>query len=158
MSLIICPECGKNISDMAKYCIHCGYPITPKTDNCCSINGIKYDLSHIKEITLKQHKLTVIEEEPIIQEVQELIGTISFYDAAILIETIFDTGEVPSTFEESTPKTTHNEELTRCPKCHSTQISTGSRGFSIVSGFIGAGKTVNRCARCGHKWTPKRFL
>ena len=27
MALIICPECGKEISDKAKCCIHCGYPL-----------------------------------------------------------------------------------------------------------------------------------
>lgn len=44
----------------------------------------------------------------------------------------------------------------KCPKCGSTQFSTGARGYSIVTGFIGSGKTVNRCSRCGHKWTPRR--
>lgn len=35
MALIKCPECGKEISDKANSCIHCGYPIihTPKADN-----------------------------------------------------------------------------------------------------------------------------
>lgn len=27
MAIIKCPECGKEISDKAKSCIHCGYPI-----------------------------------------------------------------------------------------------------------------------------------
>lgn len=27
MSLIKCPECGENISDKSKCCIHCGYPL-----------------------------------------------------------------------------------------------------------------------------------
>lgn len=27
MALINCPECGKEISDKAEVCIHCGYPI-----------------------------------------------------------------------------------------------------------------------------------
>ena len=27
MALIKCPECGKEISDKSKACIHCGYPI-----------------------------------------------------------------------------------------------------------------------------------
>lgn len=44
----------------------------------------------------------------------------------------------------------------RCPKCSSTQITTGSRGYSMVWGFVGAGKTVNRCANCGHKWEPRK--
>ena len=31
MALIICPECGKEISNRAKACIHCGYPLTATT-------------------------------------------------------------------------------------------------------------------------------
>lgn len=27
MALIICPECGKKVSDLAKTCPDCGYPI-----------------------------------------------------------------------------------------------------------------------------------
>ena len=27
MALIKCPECGKEISDKSKQCIHCGYPL-----------------------------------------------------------------------------------------------------------------------------------
>lgn len=58
--------------------------------------------------------------------------------------------------EEPPTKTAHIESPVHCPKCGSTQISTGSRGYSMVWGFIGSGKTVNRCARCGHKWEPRR--
>lgn len=29
MSLINCPECGKQISDAASACPHCGYPLSP---------------------------------------------------------------------------------------------------------------------------------
>lgn len=39
-----------------------------------------------------------------------------------------------------------------CPKCGSPSISTINRGYSIVTGFIGSGKPVNVCQRCGHKW------
>lgn len=47
------------------------------------------------------------------------------------------------------------ERLTpKCPKCGSKSITAGQRGFSIVTGFIGSGQTVNRCANCGHKWKP----
>lgn len=41
-----------------------------------------------------------------------------------------------------------------CPRCSSNQISTGQRGFSIVTGFIGSNKTINRCAKCGYSWKP----
>ncbi len=33
MALINCPECGKEISDKSKACIHCGYPLGEETDN-----------------------------------------------------------------------------------------------------------------------------
>ncbi len=31
MALIKCPECGKEVSDQAQQCIHCGYPLNPPT-------------------------------------------------------------------------------------------------------------------------------
>lgn len=46
------------------------------------------------------------------------------------------------------------ETVLKCPKCGSTAVSTEARGFSVVTGFIGAGQTVNRCGNCGHKWKP----
>lgn len=33
MSLIKCPECNKEISDKAEFCIHCGYPILKLINN-----------------------------------------------------------------------------------------------------------------------------
>lgn len=50
----------------------------------------------------------------------------------------------------------NNSNTPKCPKCGSTAITTGERGFSLLTGFIGAGSTVNRCGNCGHKWKPKR--
>lgn len=44
----------------------------------------------------------------------------------------------------------------RCPKCGSTQITTGQRGYSLFSGFLGSNKIVNRCANCGYSWKPSR--
>lgn len=41
-----------------------------------------------------------------------------------------------------------------CPKCGSTSIVTGARGVNFTTGTIGASKTVNRCANCGHMWKP----
>ncbi|MGM9564269.1 MAG: zinc-ribbon domain-containing protein [Faecousia sp.] len=35
MAMIVCPECGKDISDKAKKCVYCGYPLanTPEKSN-----------------------------------------------------------------------------------------------------------------------------
>lgn len=45
--------------------------------------------------------------------------------------------------------------IPKCPKCGSNQITTGQRGFSIWTGFLGSNKTVNRCAKCGYSWSPR---
>lgn len=36
MALINCPECGKQVSDVASSCPNCGYPISKKTNNTIS--------------------------------------------------------------------------------------------------------------------------
>lgn len=42
------------------------------------------------------------------------------------------------------------------PRCGSTQITTGQRGYSLLTGFLGSNKTVNRYANCGYSWKPSR--
>ena len=54
----------------------------------------------------------------------------------------------------NTPKPTANTNIPKCPKCGSTAITAGQRGYSFLTGFIGSSKTVNRCANCGYKWKP----
>lgn len=39
-----------------------------------------------------------------------------------------------------------------CPKCGSTSLATVNRGFSLLTGFIGSGKPMNVCQKCGYKW------
>lgn len=42
----------------------------------------------------------------------------------------------------------------RCPKCGSSSVVIGTRGFSVITGFVGSNKTMNRCGACGYKWRP----
>lgn len=42
----------------------------------------------------------------------------------------------------------------KCPKCGSTEITAGQKGYTLLTGFLGSNKTVNRCANCGHSWKP----
>ena len=46
------------------------------------------------------------------------------------------------------------EQKVKCPRCGSTQISTGRRGVGFFTGLLGANSTVNRCAKCGKTWHP----
>lgn len=41
-----------------------------------------------------------------------------------------------------------------CPKCGSESIATINRGYSLFWGFLGSGKPVNVCQKCGHKFKP----
>lgn len=41
-----------------------------------------------------------------------------------------------------------------CPKCNSTNIGVANRGYSLVWGFVGSGKSMNVCKNCGYKWKP----
>lgn len=155
MALIVCSECGNSISDKNENCIHCGCPVIYNIKNNCIINGKRYDLSHIKDKVLALPNISAKVTMPLIDEVVELVKGISYLDASFLVEEIYDTGEVPPTFETSKQESIEETKI-RCPKCSSTQITTGSRGFSIVTGFIGSNKTMNRCAKCGHKWEPRK--
>ena len=36
MALIVCPECGKEVSDQAENCIHCGFPLKNSSESTAS--------------------------------------------------------------------------------------------------------------------------
>lgn len=59
-----------------------------------------------------------------------------------------------NTSEQETSKPRIDSSIV-CPRCGSSSITTGARGANGFWGFIGASKTVNRCAKCGHTWTPR---
>lgn len=41
-----------------------------------------------------------------------------------------------------------------CPQCGSTSIATVNRGYSLIWGFIGSGKPMNVCQKCGYRFKP----
>lgn len=41
-----------------------------------------------------------------------------------------------------------------CPHCGSKNIQLGTRGFSLITGFIGANNPQYYCLNCHHKWKP----
>lgn len=147
MSLIKCPECGKEISDKSINCINCGFPINNnKTLVCpeCNSDFVEYENDHgayvcrmcaycpVKIVDEKQYKIWRAKADQENKTYLERIKNIKY-----------------------SPSPQPQPSLPTCPKCGSTSITTGARGVSGFWGFIGAGKTTNRCASCGYKWYPK---
>lgn len=149
MALIKCPECGKEISEHSKFCISCGFPLAESSNTVCTINGKEFDLSNYRKLILESgENSTILKklEDKLFDEVR----TITIYEAEELLNIITTTQKIPKVFNSHHVSAL----LPRCPKCGSTSISTGARGYSVWTGFIGSGKTVNRCAKCGHTWKP----
>ena len=57
-------------------------------------------------------------------------------------------------FREIAERKKAEDSKPRCPKCGSTSITAGQKGYSFWTGFLGSNKTVNRCYNCGHTWKP----
>lgn len=144
MSLIKCPECGKEISNKSKQCIYCGFPID--NPNICILNGIKQDLSFLVDGSCDSLDAII--------KINKLTG--SCYETAYeIVDKIQQEKKIPTVLNIKTKDEYIKQQTTpRCPKCGSTAITAGQRGYSLLTGFIGSGKTMNRCANCGYKWEP----
>lgn len=176
MALIKCPECGKDISDKAQVCINCGYPISDLNKNelysltLVGYSGNKKSMANARsmaEIFLKNdYHLSTLEA---FQKAGNLPYTFSdglTYENAQFVKNKFERYNcVVEIKQDDNPiNLTENEKISSqiqkmnapvtCPCCGSTSITTGQRGFSLVTGLIGSNKTVNRCGKCGYTWNP----
>lgn len=179
MALIKCPECGKEISDMAEICIHCGYPLHKETKpNICEYQENKYDLSELVEYITKIATQTDKISPPQMSEAYAIIKKANMpVDGIVrneLITYIRRYRKAPEKYIPTGDPQFHDlikpdgyvyrdwriaeENLNKphCPKCGSIYISTIQRGHSIFSGFLGSGQPVNVCQKCGHRWRPGR--
>ena len=182
MALIKCPECGREISDKAKVCIHCGYPLgerflaesdvskSAKTKWHCSICGYEYEESGVPEqcpfCKASSSKFTIIDEigctsasspsSALLDWECEVCGYI--HKGATPPEKCPVCTVPSSRFNVATKnKFPAQPETTRipiCPKCGSAAIATINRGYSLFWGFLGSGAPMNVCQVCGYKFKP----
>lgn len=178
MALIKCPECGREISDKATACIHCGFPLGQETNteslsndtpkkivvSCYKASDMVYDIilaivRNVKGISKKESKTFVENGLPI------TINNLDYETACVINEKIAEAfREVPNSFgieskivdaDEIVVLTdTRKPKIPCCPKCGATSIATVNRGYSFVWGFFGSGKPVNVCQVCGYKFRP----
>lgn len=171
MALINCPECNKEISDKANSCPNCGYPINSKQ----TIEDCKYDVV-ITNLLDSCDKIKLIgnirgvkgwglaETKNAIEDLPNIIFTNMELDSARTSQEMLSklgaesiltkTETVVANTNENMVFKEYNGSTIICPHCGSTAVTTGAKGFSLLTGFLGSSKTINRCGNCGYSWQP----
>lgn len=131
----ICLDCGSAWywhSSTSKKCIKCGSENTTDEidDYNCKMDDylLLFNISHDGNFILQMLKLK--NDDPIEYELKI------------------------AQFREIAERKKAEDSKPRCPKCGSTSITAGQKGYSFWTGFLGSNKTVNRCSNCGHTWKP----
>lgn len=126
----------------------------------CLINNREYDLESIYQMSQNPQN----SKTKVIREIMVYTG-LSLESSKLLAEKLYKYGEVPKLFNGKLKGTvsaeiSKQEEKTKikCPKCGYSNISTINRGYSIVTGFLGSGKPMNVCPKCGYKWKPGKVF
>ena len=161
MALINCPECGKQISDKAHNCPNCGYPLENNFANEIryDITIISFSLDHNKTIKTIRYlreslNLSLTEATYIQKNLPYKIFKKSLLELDCKINVSQHTGETLTSDNNKITNYYENENKVKCPRCGSTQVAIGQRGYSFITGFLGSNKTVNRCGKCGFNWKP----
>ena len=150
--LIECPECGKQISDKSKQCIHCGFPIKKESENnICIINDKSYDFSLILD--------KILNNEPIGLVIRTIRDTcnMSMTDAKKLYNIIDDTQKIPHNYRVE-EVISYSTNIPRCPTCNSTNLSkiTTTKKVAKVAAFgifgMGDNGKTWKCNICGSKF------
>lgn len=143
----MCPRCGAwkcYTKDEEHVCKNCGFTPMTKTDFTVKEydNIVKNNPERYIEF-MKQARKRYVESSEYFDK--------DLYDDTMdkWLRNVLSNSRYNPT-QHDTPSTP----TLRCPKCGSTSVTTGSRGYSLLTGFLGSGKTVNRCGSCGHKWKP----
>ena len=153
----ICKKCMENKEEYIKYhaeifkdfpkdfidTLVIGYYTSDEEDFCCKIHPYE----------------TTIDSKLSYEEFYTLSSISSDYNFMQAMEDLKEKDPIEyqlkmSQFKMQVGQQTQEDNKPKCPKCKSTSITTGARGVNFTWGLLGASKTVNRCANCGHTWKP----
>ena len=134
MALIKCGECGKDVSDKANSCPHCGCPIENKeSTNTYNYNGKDYNIDGVILLSNQGQKVKAI------TSFRELTGA-GLAEAKKIVDNL------PRMKIDSV-----NSNQVRCPKCGSSDFEMVKRNWSIVTGFM-TNKVDRVCKNCKTKF------
>lgn len=176
--LIKCPECGKDVSDKAPACIHCGFPLNDiHKENTCLVDGAEYDMTELKNYYAK---LTDYEKGEFYRRIKSMYkGNLETFpdEATKVLRNInehfnwwndshnhgkgylkdkFVLTCIDHNFQyfEFNTADIPDPNVVRCPKCGSTSVTTEESGYSLLTGFWGSSRKHNLCQKCGYRWKP----
>lgn len=164
MALIICPECGKEISEKSKSCIYCGYPLQEDVNVKCIINGQEFDLSFLVYNDLAAHNdewERDLAKADLVGKLRK-ITSCGLKDAHMFVEKYIETKFLPKTaffpsIAEAEQKAKEEANKPKCPTCGSTNISPiGNLERAASMWFWGLGSKKfgksYKCNDCKHTW------
>ena len=162
MSLIICSECGNNVSEFADKCPNCGCKIEDEIDGhlYTIINGEKKDVTYFVKTILNDEHMDV---NSLIEFNRKMRKELDISQTGLFEEAIIKCNGAPKEFNCESMTDFHNRQQSirsskpKCPTCGSTNISKISATSKAI-GAIGFGllsKTARsqfKCNKCGYKW------
>lgn len=175
MPLIKCVDCGNDVSSFADQCPRCGCPVRVSLDRYNENKFFDIEVESIPDDSILSIGGFICQSKNVdFGEARKLMKVVPFKvavglkaeTASSIKEIIEKQGCVCKIVEssETIEKFTMNNleqcnlykkyQPLRCPRCGSTAVTTTSRGYNLLTGFIGSNKTVNRCGKCGHTWKP----
>ena len=171
MALINCPECGREVSNRASACIHCGCPLQDETAvQVQTKNTVKKVIIpnpkgtriviDLVNVIIQRHKWVSKEEANDLIEVGPpvIVNNLDMKTAQAIVDKLAECSISDAIIVDAEEKVILPKPKTvkvpSCPKCGSTALATVNRGYSLVWGFIGSGTPMNVCQACGHKFKP----
>lgn len=177
MAIVKCIECGHDVSTYADKCPNCGCPVSVITNSGENLFDVILEspgeeklqvIRFVRELSNPKKGLAeameVVDNPP-----KTIISSIGESDGRAVVSKLAEIGctaklerahgnvDSNSAADVASIKSTFlftKDQPLRCPRCGSTAVTTTSRGYNLLTGFIGSNKTVNRCGKCGHTWKP----
>lgn len=151
MSLIKCPECGRQISDQSESCIHCGFPIKQKDNKYCLVNGKSYDLDFVLKVALNSNTTDQERKECFlqIQNMTRLLRPEKLYCKIMCDKTIPEIYNDDDLIPSPTPTQSSQP---HCPYCNSTNLTkvSGTSRFASTLMFGIGSKKIGKQWKCNN--------
>lgn len=179
---MFCMNCGKELPDGAKFCMHCGatldrssqaQPVTPATPVVESIpnfpmelNGVTYNVVELCD-RIELLKIDgMFSRANSCHKLSDITGIGNSKSTELVIEWEHN-DDLKNMVRKYQGMQTPADDIPRCPKCNSTHIEIDKKGFSggkaivgglltgpvgLAAGFMGKNDRIGTCLKCGHKW------